>query len=109
MVGLRQDILTQKKHRAKDRPLQEKRVSDAQYFAGFTGSDARVGGHAVVAVESRFGAPRRDMRAAVIPEDFFGTGDDLSCARVARRNGAARAGIAAPPNHLSHAGADRAP
>jgi len=64
MVGLRQDILTQKKHRAKDRPLQEKRVSDAQYFAGFTGSDARVGGHAVIVVEAGLRGPARDVRAS---------------------------------------------
>src|SRR5258708_17480525 len=103
MVGLPQDSMTQKKHGVKDGPLQEKRVSDAQYFAGFTGSDARVGGHAVVVVESRFGAPRRDMRAAVIAEDFLEAGNDLSCARVARRNGAARAGITALEIHFANA------
>jgi hypothetical protein len=80
---------------AKDLPLQYERIAQAQKFTRFAGGDARVGGQAVVVVEAGFGRPRRNMRAAVIAEDFLEAGDDFSGARVARRHRAARAGIAA--------------
>jgi len=54
-------------------------------------------------VEAGFGAPRRDMRAAVIAKDFLEAGNDNSSVRVARGNGAARAGIAALEIHFADA------
>src|SRR5437016_756172 len=46
-------------------------------------------------VEARFGAPLRDVRAAVVTEDFLEAGNNDSRAGVARRNRTAGAWIAA--------------
>src|SRR3989454_3549549 len=103
-----QAIQKQKMHRFKDPLAQEKRVADAQSLANFTRGDARVGGHTVVMIEAGFGTPRRNMRAAVIAEDFLEAGNDLSSARIARGNRAARARIAAFEIHFADAEAHRA-
>src|SRR5260370_40217070 len=87
--------------------LVRKCVPDAQNFASFTGKHARVGGHAVVVIESRFGTPRRDMRAAGIAEHFLEAGDDLSRGWVAGGDAAARAGLAAPEIPVSNEEAHR--
>src|SRR2546427_2721969 len=90
-------------HRFKDPLAQEKRVADAQSLANFTRGDARVGGHTVVMIEAGFGTPRRNMRAAVIAEDFLGAGHDLSSAPIARGNPATPATIAAFAIHFADA------
>ncbi len=54
-------------------------------------------------VEARFGAPRGEVRAAVVAEYFLETGNDFSGAWIARGNWAARAGIAALEIHFSDA------
>src|ERR1700740_1942165 len=54
-------------------------------------------------VEASFGAPRRNMRAAVIAEDFLEAGNDFSRVRVARGNRAARTGVAALEIHFADA------
>ena len=95
--------------RAFPRALKNKQVTNAQNFASFAGSDARVGGETVIVVEADFGAPRRDMRAAVIAEDFLEAGNDNSRVRIARGNGAARARIAALEIHFADAEAHGAP
>ncbi len=82
------------------------RIANAENSTRFGWGNARVGGHAVVMVEASFGSPRRDVRAAIIAEDFLKAGNDFAGARIARRNGAAGTGIAAFKIHFADAEAD---
>src|SRR5438552_11966882 len=79
------------------------RIAYAQDLTCFHRSAARVGGQAVVVVEAGFGAPCRDMRAAVVGEDLLEAGNDDSRVRVARGNRTPRARIAAFEIHFADA------
>src|SRR5690348_1614396 len=75
--------------------LQTDGVADAQEFAVFGGWHARVCGDTIVVVEARFGRPGGQGSAAQFGDSSCEFGIDFASAGIARRNGTARAGIAA--------------
>ena len=83
--------------------LQKNRVTDAKGFAGFTGSDARVGGQAVVVIEALLRRPGRESRAADFREALLKAGELRAGVRIARRDRASRAGMAALEMHIADA------
>src|SRR5271163_3961782 len=74
---------------------EDKRIADAEKLAVFAGGHARVGGQAVVVVESGFRRPGGEVRTAKIAERFLEAREDLASLRMAWGNGTARARIAA--------------
>jgi hypothetical protein len=71
------------------------RIADAEEFVGFGGGDAGVGGEAVEVVEAGAGGPGRKGGFAELGEAFLEAFEDFAGLGIARRNGAAGAGIAA--------------
>src|SRR5216684_3253990 len=70
-------------------------VAEAEGLAGFGGGDAGVGGDAVEMVEAGGRGPGRKSFAAQVAEAFLEAGDFGGGLRVARRDGAAGARVAA--------------
>src|SRR5437879_1885583 len=79
----------------------------AKGFAGLTRSDARVGGQAVVVIETLLRRPRRERRATEFREALLKAGELRAGVRIARRDRASRAGIAALEIHIADAKAHR--
>jgi len=96
------------KRRPKGQPLQKRdRIADAEEFAGFGTGDAGVGGQAVEMVEARGGGVGGERFLAHGAELFLEGGEFFGGFRVARRDGAAGAGVGAFEGDFADAEAAR--